>query len=116
MQFVYPRSIISIAQWGYRFGVTCTVLKSIMLSFKIMALMASTIISGAVAATHLIPTQGLTGNGSIVLSNSNFEAMDFMVKKFFRDRDHVLLPCSTGAVSNDSIAYAVGRNGGNAAC
>lgn len=54
----------------------------IMSRVQVMALMASTVISGAVAATHLIPAQGLTGNGSIVLSESNFEVMDFMVKKF----------------------------------
>lgn len=81
-----------------------------MLSFKIMALTVTSVISGAVAAAHLHPTQGPTGNGSIVLSNGHFEVMDLMVKKFFRDRDRVLLPHSTGAVSYDSVAYSAGRN------
>lgn len=43
---------------------------------------AATMVVGGVTALQAVPVVALTGNGSIVLSNSNVEVMDLMVKKF----------------------------------
>ncbi|KAL1399666.1 hypothetical protein pipiens_008014 [Culex pipiens pipiens] len=77
--------------------------------FKIMTVVAAaTMVVSGVTALQAVPVVALTGNGSIVLSNSNVEVMDLMVKKFFRGGDRILLPASTGAISHDSTARAAG--------